>query len=187
MPHTTHYSPTAFNYARSLLELANDGGQQAEPIASELRDIRQIIDANPNFALYLADPAISEAERGQAINKIFGGRVSKLLQDFLGILNEKGRLSLFTEITGAYEELLEAQLSKVEVDVTVAQKLDDQQLEQVRQRVSQALKRDAVVNQYVDDSIIGGMLLRVQDQLIDASVRYQLQSIKNRMLASAPR
>jgi F-type H+-transporting ATPase subunit delta len=187
MPHTTHFSPTAFNYARSLLELANEGQQQAQAIAEELRDIRQVIDANPTFALYLADPAISTAERGEVIKKIFGGRASKLLEDFLGVLNEKGRLDLFTEIAGAYGELLEAQLGKVEVDVTVAQRLDDQQLEQVRQRVSHALKRDAVVHQYVDDSIIGGMLLRVQDQLIDASVQYQLQAIKNRMMASIPR
>jgi F-type H+-transporting ATPase subunit delta len=186
MPHTTHFSPTAFNYARSLLELANEGQQQAEAIGEELRDVRQVIDANPNFGLYLADPAISQAERGAAIKKIFGGRVSKLLQDFLGVLNEKGRLGMFTEIAGAYGNLLEQQLSKVDVDVTVAQKLDDQQLEQVRQRVSTALKRDAVVHQYVDDSIIGGMLLRVQDQLIDASVRSQLQAIRTRMLASAP-
>jgi F-type H+-transporting ATPase subunit delta len=185
MAHTTHFSPTAFNYARALLELANEGQRQAEPIAEELRDIRQVIDANPNFALYLADPAISQSDRGAAMQRIFGGRISKLVLDFLGVLNEKDRLNLFGEIVGAYLELLEQQLSKVEVDVTVAQRLDDQQLEQVRQRVSQALKRDAVVHQYVDDSIIGGMLLRVQDQLIDASVRYQLQSIKDRMLASA--
>jgi len=186
MAHTAHFSPVAFNYARSLLELVNEQ-QQAESIAQELRDIRQIIDANPNFALYLADPAISQAERGEAIKKIFGGRVSKLMEDFLGVLNEKGRLNLFTEIAGAYGQLLEAQLSKVEVDVTVAHELDEQQLEKVRQRVSSALKRDAVVHQYVDESIIGGVILRVQDQLIDASVRYQLQSIKDRMLATMPR
>ena len=187
MAHTTHFSPTAFNYARSLLELANEGGKQAEAIAEELRDLRQIVDANPNFALYLADPAISQAERGDTIKKIFGGRVSKLVEDFLGVLNEKNRLNLITEIVGAYLHLLEDQLSKVEVDVTVAHRLDDQQLEQVRQRVSSALKRDAVVHQYVDESIIGGVLLRVQDQLIDASVRYQLQAIKDRMMASIPR
>jgi F-type H+-transporting ATPase subunit delta len=187
MPHTTHFSPTAFNYARSLLELANEGQQQAEAIGEELRDVRQVIDANPTFGLYLADPAISQAQRGESIKKIFGGQASKLLQDFLGVLNEKGRLGMFIEIAGAYGSLLEQQLSKVDVDVTVAQKLDDQQLEQVRQRVSSALKRDAVVHQYLDDSLIGGMLLRVQDQLIDASVRSQLQAITTRMLASAPR
>ena len=185
--HTVHYSPTAVIYARSLLELANEGGQQAEAIAEELRDLRQIVDANPNFALYLAAPAISQADREQTIKKIFDGRVSKLVEDFLGVLNEKNRLNLLTEIAGAYLALLEDQLSKVEVDVTVAHRLDDQQLEEVRQRVSSALKRDAVVHQYVDESIIGGVLLRVQDQMIDASVRYQLQAIRDRMLSSIPK
>ena len=51
--------------------------------------------------------------------------------------------------------------------------------------MSQALKKDAVVHQYVDESIIGGLVLRVQDQLIDASVRHQLDAMKQRLLAAA--
>ncbi|MBV8781315.1 MAG: ATP synthase F1 subunit delta [Phycisphaerae bacterium] len=184
MPHTTHFSPTALSYAQALLDLANERDQQQEAVGQELRDIRQIIDANGTFAQFLADPAIGEAEKGQTLQKIFGGRISKLLTDFIGVLNQKGRLSMIPEIVGAYDELLDEQMSKVEVDVTVAQKLDDGQLEQVRQRVSAALKRDAVVHQYVDESIIGGLVLRVQDQLIDGSVRHQLESIKEKLMSA---
>ena len=90
---------------------------------------------------------------------------------------------MLSEIVGAYDELLDEQMAKVEVDVTVAQKLDAQQLELVRQRVSAALKKDAVVHQYVDDTIIGGLILRVQDQLIDGSVRHQLQAIKEKLMS----
>jgi F-type H+-transporting ATPase subunit delta len=71
------------------------------------------------------------------------------------------------------------------VDVTVAQRLSPDELENVRRRVSQALGKDAVVHQYVDESIIGGLVLRVQDQLIDASVRYQLDAMKQRLLQAA--
>jgi F-type H+-transporting ATPase subunit delta len=56
----------------------------------------------------------------------------------------------------------------------------------VKQRVSAALKKDAVIHQYVDESIIGGMLLRVQDQLIDASVKSQLQAIKQKLRTMRP-
>ena len=63
--------------------------------------------------------------------------------------------------------------------MTVAQRLTAEQLEQVRQQVSQALKKDAVVHQYVDESIIGGLVLRVGDKLIDASVRNQLETMRS--------
>ena len=69
------------------------------------------------------------------------------------------------------------------MDVTVAQKLTPDQLEQVRQKVSAALNKDAVVHQYVDDSIIGGLILRVQDKLIDASVKTQIQKLREQLLA----
>jgi F-type H+-transporting ATPase subunit delta len=87
----------------------------------------------------------------------------------------------------AFNDLLEEQLGNVEVDVTVAQRLDAGQLEQVRQRVSQALGRAAVVHQYVDESIIGGLVLRVQDKLIDASVRFQLDQMRRRLLQAVPK
>src|SRR5256885_2233129 len=53
--------------------------------------------------------------------------------------------------------------------------------------ISQALKKDAIVHQYVDEKIIGGMVLRVDDKLIDASVKSQLEAMKRQLLAATPR
>lgn len=180
---TQHRSPVATAYAGSLLELANERGQ-AEPIGQELRDLRQILLDNPSFRQLLSDPAISESEREQVIKRVFSGRLNQLVLNVLGVMNDKGRLGILAEVANVYNDLLDEQLGKIEVDVTVAQRLSPEQLEEVRQRVSAALKKDAVVHQYVDDSIIGGMVLRVQDRLIDASVRTQLQAMKQQLLKS---
>ncbi len=72
------------------------------------------------------------------------------------------------------------------MDVTVAARLSPEQLEVVRQSVSSALKKDAVIHQYVDESIIGGLVLKVQDKMIDASVRSQLEMLKRQLLANRP-
>jgi len=79
---------------------------------------------------------------------------------------------------------VDEQAGKIEVDVTVAQKLSPDQLEEVRQKVSAALKKDAIVHQYVDDSIIGGLILRVQDKLIDASIKTQISKLREQLLAA---
>jgi F-type H+-transporting ATPase subunit delta len=180
-----HQSPLATSYAKALLELANES-KQTEAIGEELRDLRQILDTNPLFAQILADPAIGRDERWQLISRVFQGRASQLMLNFLGVVNEKGRLALVPAIAGAYDDLLDEQYGKVEVDVTVAERLGQDQLETVRQKISAALKRDAVVHQYVDPSIIGGLILRVQDQLIDGSVRAQLTAMRRRLLAASP-
>ena len=179
-------SLTAFTYAQSILELANEQ-QQAEPIGQELAALRQIIDENPAVSEVFTNPAISAEERDQLLQRVFKGKIAPLLFNTLGVLNQHDRLGLISQIAHAYEDLLEKQLGKVEVDLTVAQKLDANQLDQAKRRISQALGRDAIVHQYVDDSIVGGMILRVGDKLIDSSVRYQLAAMKKQLLESAPK
>ncbi len=182
---TTHHTPTVLAYAQSLLELAGEQNV-TDSINQELRQLQEVIEHNPVFAAYLADPGISHEDRSRVLKEVFAGKVSPLMWNFLGVLNEKRRLKHLPEIAAAYDDLLDEQLGKIEADVTVAQRLSPEQLEQVRQSVSTALKKDAVVHQYVDESIIGGLVLRVQDRLIDASVRSQLQALRRQLLANRP-
>ena len=176
-------NPTAVAYARSILELANER-QQAAEFGQELAAIGDLLRQNPAFGAFLADPGVPASDRTAALDKLFRGRVSPLVMNLLGVLNTRGRLNLLGAVADAYADLLDEQLGNVEVDVTVAQRLDPDQLEQVRQRVSAALGKNAVVHQYVDENIIGGLVLRVEDRLIDASVRYQLEAMRERMLAA---
>jgi len=179
-------SGASVQYARAVLELANEQ-KQAEPIGQELSELGKIIESSKSLGSFLSDPGISASDRTELLNKVFKGKVSPLIMNIMGVLNSKNRLGLLYSITEAYQELLDEQLGKVEVDVTVAHRLDGPALEQVRQRISQALKKDAIVHQYVDEKIIGGMVLRVDDKLIDASVKNQLEVMKRQLLAATPR
>ncbi len=184
MPTTSNYSPLAVAYARSLLELA---GAKAPEIGQELGDLRQIVEDNPTFTAFLSDPGISEADRAAVLERVLKGNVSSLMWNFLGVVNQNGRLGKLSEIAGAYDEMLDEMLGKVEVDLTVAKPLSQEQLATAQQKISAALGKEAVLHSYVDDSIIGGIIVRVQDKLLDASVRYQLQAMKEQLLAKMPK
>ncbi len=184
MTDNAHYSPAAGAYAQALLELGEPKGQ-AETIGQELTGLAQIVRGNRAFQLFLADPAIGEGERAEFLRKVFGGQVSPLVLNTLLVMNQKGRLTLLEEMVEAYTALLNEKLGRVEVNVTVAHRLDDGQLEEVRRRVSEALGKQAIVKQSVDESIIGGLVLRVRDRLIDASVRSQLRTIHRRLATRA--
>jgi F-type H+-transporting ATPase subunit delta len=176
-------NPTAVAYARSILELANEKNQ-AQEFGQELATIGELLRQNRSFAEFLADPGVAAADRTAALDRLFRGRASPLVMNLMGVLNTRGRLNLLGAVADAYADLLDEQLGNVEVDVTVAQKLDNSQLDEVRRRVSQALGKNAVVHQYVDADIIGGLVLRVEDRLIDASVRSQLEAMRERMLSA---
>jgi F-type H+-transporting ATPase subunit delta len=186
MPSTSHHSPIALSYARALLELAREQHTH-ELIAQDLAALRKAIDADPNFRQFLRDPGISKDERRGVFDRALKPHFHPLVTSFLGVVNQHGRSGLLDEIAAAYQALLDQLQGKVEVEVTVAKKLTKEQLEQVRRRLGEALKRTAIVNQRVDDSIIGGLVLKVEDKLIDASVRSQLQAMKKQMLSKRPR
>ncbi len=187
MSKPTHYSPAAKSYAEALFELGSERQQPLEQIGDELIALKQVIDENPLFGQFLTDPAITSSQRTEVLERAIRGRLSPLTANFLGLLNRKGRMGLLTQVADAYKDLLDEKLGNIEVDVTVAQRLDDGQVEQVRQQVSRALGKNAIVRQSVDDSIIGGLVLRVEDRLIDASIRSQLRSIRQKLLAGRPK
>ena len=174
-------------YAKALLQLASKHNQ-AESVRDELKALGEVLGKSTAFRAVIADPGVSEAVRQNLLNKTFGGgRLSPVMMNFLGLLNNKSRMNLLPEVIETYQDLLEEQLGNIEVDVTTAHRLTPEQLETVRERVSAALKRNAVVHQYVDDSIIGGLVLRVQDKLIDASVRHQLETMRRQLLQATPK
>ena len=187
MHEPAHYSMTALSYANALLELAEERKASPEALATDLGSLRELIAANETFRLYLSDPSISGEARWEVLRRVLSNQVSPLLLQFMGVLNEKNRLGLITQIADAFDAILDEKLGKVEVDLIVAHKLSPDQLSEATQRISQTLKREAVVHPYVDESIIGGVIVRVGDKLIDASVKNQLNSIKSKLLAAKPK
>lgn len=185
MASTTH-SPAATAYAKSLLDLAN-AENAAWEVAGELAELRGVLDADPSLDEFFANPSVSPAAREPLLAKAFEGRVRHLVWNFIRLVNQKGRLGLLRQMQEAYAALIDEQFGKIEVEVTTAQPLDEASLEEVRRAVGESLKRDATVKSTVDESIIGGLVVRVKDKLIDASVRAQLAAMKQQMLAARPK
>jgi F-type H+-transporting ATPase subunit delta len=186
MPAANKHTSAAAAYARAILDLANER-QQAEAIADELHQLKSLMESNPTFGLFLRDPAISKDERQKVLDRMFRGQVSPLLMNALSVMSEKGRLGLLTNVADEYQAMLDQQLGKIKVTATVARAMEPELLQEVTQRISSALQKKATVRQSVDESIIGGMILQVEDRLIDASVRTQLQTMRKQMLAAAPK
>ena len=182
MANASTNAATLESYAQALLELADSRGvidQTAEDVAG----IAQVIQGDATFAQYLADPSVGHAERDALIDRVFAGRTSELLVAYLKLVNTKDRLGEFPGIAKAFKDLLDKRAGNITVDVTVAQALEPDALENVRQQLSGKLNKNVSVNQKVDDSIIGGVILKIGDSLIDGSVKAQLQAMKKRLMA----
>jgi F-type H+-transporting ATPase subunit delta len=180
-----HQSPLAISYAQAVLELAHERNQ-VDAVAEELKQIRQLIDTVPMFRALMADPALGFTERQAMLRRVFEGKITPLLLDTMLFMAERMRLSELSAVATAYVDLLRAEQGFVDVDITVARELEPDQFNNIQAGIGKTLNKKAVLHQFTDDAIIGGVILRVQDQLIDGSIRTQLRQIRQRMLAAQP-
>ena len=173
-------------YARSLYELADEAGGQDKivEVAQELEQTCELARADRTFATFLASPIINRAERGAALRRIFHGNVTDLVLRFLLVLNDRGRLSHLEPIDDAFDQLVHEAFGRVEVDVFTPGPLEGGQVDALKQRIGAALGKEPVLYTYTDRTMIGGLKLRIGDQLVDGSVSSWLRRMRQSLLSS---
>ena len=174
-------------YAQSLLELADAAGGDEKIVETgvELNAISEMIRGDAEIAEFLRSPIVDAGKRADALRRIFEGRVSDLVLRYMLVLNGKGRLGEFAAMAAGYDQIVNERMGRVEVDVlTVDGSLAPDQLALLGEKVKAKLGQEPVFHQYADESLIGGLVLRVGDQLIDGSVRGQLRRMREELLAS---
>ena len=171
-------------YAEALLELATEQGVVDE-LAGQVQELMPTISAGGDLHRLLANPAIGDNERGQIIQRVFEGKVHDLLYKMLRVLGDKGRLGSLPEVAGGYLLAVAEARGQVDVQAYVATELDAAAVKQVADQIGQALGKTVSLSQRVDPALIGGMKIKVGDQLIDASVASQLRNMKNKMVAAS--
>ncbi len=181
-----HTDAIAQVYAKSLYELADDAGgrEKIVELAEELEQICELARSDRTFREFLASPIINTKARGEAIRRIFHGRVTDLALRFLLVLNNKARLRRLESISAAFDQLVHEALGRIEVDIYTPGPLGPEQLDTIKQRIQAALGKDPVLYSYTDAAMIGGVRLRIGDQLIDGSVASRLRRLRQHLLTS---
>lgn len=170
-------------YARSLFELAQDAGgrDKVVEIGEELEQICELARVDQTLREFFASPVIDREKRGKAIDRIFSNRVTDLTLRFLLVLNDKGRLRNLEPVNAAYDRLVQEAFDRIEVNVYTAAPLGDEQVETLKQKIQNVLQKEPVLHRYTDESMLGGIKLRVGDQLIDGSVANRLRRMEQQL------
>ena len=172
-------------YARSLFELAREVGGNAgvASMGEELREVCSIVRADKGALELFRSPIIDPAQRAASLRKIFGGRVTDTLLNFILVLNRKGRLAELLTIGDAYDILEQDAFGRIEVEVfTASGSVDAATQATLAADLKKSLGKDPVLHYYADPAMIGGLKLRIGDQLIDGSVAAQLRRMRATLL-----
>lgn len=173
-------------YAGAILELAEDQGV-ADSLDRELEELEDLLRDQPRLAAFLASPVVDADERREALESMFRGRLSDLAVDSLQVMNRKGRIGLVPAVAHVYRHLLNERHGRVEVQVTTAVPLREEQREHLRRAVAEKLDKEPLLEEAVDEDLIGGVVFRIGDRKIDGSVATHLKSLSEALLARGSR
>ena len=167
----------AYRYAKSIIDLSQEKGQ-LEDVFKDMLLLQTIIKDNREFLVLLRSPVISPDKKLKVVEAVTAGRVTELTALFNNLLITKGRESALPEVITSfvqqYKELKNIHSVKLTTAVPISEELKNKLVEQIKRTSS---IQNIELETKVDDKIIGGFVLQAGDQLIDASVSYDLKEI----------
>ncbi len=168
-------------YAEALFEAARERGE-LEEVLEELREFANALEESEELRLFFYGGQVPEREKHRAIDALTEG-MSLSTRNFLKVLSYNGREEILEEVLLRYEELVKEYLGRVEVGVTTAVELTDEELDRMKERLERSLQgREVILQTSVDPSILGGAVFRYGGRMIDTSVRGRLESLREEML-----
>jgi F-type H+-transporting ATPase subunit delta len=173
----------ARNYAEALLTLAGKA-DDAAGWGKLIRDVANGVEENPKLKLFLESPKISEAQKSDVLFKALGDNVPRHFLRFLQTLVRKRRQMLIPEIAQEYETLLDVHEGRLHANVTVARETSSVDESRIAEQLTRVLGKKVVPHMNVNPAILGGVVVRFGDTVMDGSVRKRLANLRGKMLAS---
>jgi len=174
-------STIAKNYAETLLELARRA-KDLEGWGRMIMEVADALDGDQSLRLFLATPSVSAAAKNEILGKAFQDRMPRHFVLFLQTLVTNRRQALIPEIADEYRSLLDAAQNRVHAHVTVARETNDADKALIAKELSRVLGKTVIPHLTVNPDILGGLVVRVGDDVMDGSVRRRLSSLRNQLV-----
>lgn len=166
-------------YARALLAIGKEDGKYRE-YAKELEEIDRLLEREEDAKLVLTSPRYSRDIQKKILNNILAKiQFSDTIKSLLNVLVEKRRLQFIGEINLLYRKLLDEFLNIERAKVISAVSLPEESIGKVRETLEKMTGKSIIVEVEEDPSIIGGIVAKVGDLVLDGSLRAQLMSLKD--------
>lgn len=166
-------SKSAITYANSLFEADNN----YDANLNDLNIVQEIVSQSQDLQNIIQNPAISINSKNEIINEVFKNQVSEKILNFLKILADKKRFNELNEIVQAYSDKVDEINNIKRVEVTSAVKLSDNQKQRVTEKLEQRLEKNVIINWALDKEIIGGLVVKIDDDIIDSSLKNKLEKL----------
>jgi F-type H+-transporting ATPase subunit delta len=171
-------------YAQALMSLAQSQ-DQVDRIGEDVSYLLGLLNGSEEFKSLLVSPLVKPDSKKAVLRQIANDQVHPYMSNFLMLLVDRGRISFLEGICKQYQSLLRQLKQTVLAEVTSAVELNDEQKEAVKQRVKGMVTAQQVdLETHIDPNLMGGVIIKVGSQVVDASLRGQLRRIGLRLTRS---
>jgi F-type H+-transporting ATPase subunit delta len=168
-------------YAGALFEAARER-DELEEVFSDLREFVAALHESEELRLFFYGGQVPERQKLRALDGLTEGMKTSTT-NFLKVLVDNGREEILEEVLGRYEQLVKEHLGRIEVGVTTAVELSEEQLDRLKERLGRVLEgREVILETSVDPELIGGVVFRFGGRMMDGSIRGRLESLREEML-----
>ena len=168
-------------YGTALFEAAEETGKK-ETILKDAENVLEILAEEPDLSLFINYPAISAAEKKEAIGEIFAGNISDEFLNFLYVLIDKGRTMHLEKIIKVYKKLIQKEEGYSYGTVYSVVTLTEERIKALEEETSKLLGENVRLTNEIDPKLIGGVKILVEGRLIDASVRKKFDSLESQII-----
>jgi F-type H+-transporting ATPase subunit delta len=173
----------ARNYAETLLELARRAGD-LRGWGELIEQVSDAVETDRRLRIFLESPRVSGQQKKEVIQKAFGGALPRDFVRFLQALVTHRRQMLVPAIAHEYHDLVDQVEGRIHASVTVARDADEADRQVIATQLSRALGKDVVPHFHVNPAILGGVVVRVGDTVLDGSIRRRLAALRANMLGA---
>ncbi len=171
----------AKRYAQALFNLADETGELTA-VNDDARIVSTAISESPELNGFLRNPVLSAAVKKTVITQLFEKKIHKVTLNFILFLTEKSRLAFLGEILEAFEKLFDLSQGIIRAKLTSRFSLEGHDLESIKKRLSEKFNKKIEPELVIDESIIGGFKLQINDDVFDLSVKTELDNFYKRAL-----
>jgi len=171
----------ARRYAEAAFEIAREAGREQR--WSEGLSLVAAVFSDPEMVAVMQEARIASADKVALAEKTLAG-AEPLVLNLARLLVQRGRTALAAQIAEAFQELVDAQRGVAHAEVTTAVPLSEGEAKAVAEKLGEITGQQVVVQTRVDEGIIGGLVARIGDKLIDGSTRSRLAALKRRLEAA---
>ena len=174
-------SGAAGRYAQAVFELARDK-KALDDVERDLGALSEAIDASPELARLVASPAFDRDQQAAAMTAIMEKMgAADLTRRFVGLMAAKGRLSALPGAVAGFRERLADHRGEIVAEVTSAAPLTDAQRDKLAANLRQSYGKDVRIDASVDESLLGGLVVKIGSKMIDSSLKARLAGLRRAM------